>query len=159
MPLKKRIARESPLSEITLRKYERPSKLNERELVRKLCLSLGLLQPGDSRDVIVDIVVVLLRARKKKKPLRSEEIETLVISLRKKQKLPLLGIAGSNIRRQLKRLKDILIVEKVRKSYRIVEFSPLEEIFKERIEKFLLQSTLERVKDYMAFVSASPKRK
>ena len=41
--------------------------LNERELVRKLCLSIGLLQPGDSRDVIVDILYVLLKAKKQSK--------------------------------------------------------------------------------------------
>ena len=33
-----------PLSEITLRKYEKPVGLEKRELVRKICLSLGLLQ-------------------------------------------------------------------------------------------------------------------
>ena len=47
-----------PLSEITLRKYEKPSNLERRELVRKICLSLGLLQLGDSRDIIVDILLV-----------------------------------------------------------------------------------------------------
>ena len=44
---------EFPLAEITLRKYESPYELGRRELVKKICLSLGLLQPGDSRDVIV----------------------------------------------------------------------------------------------------------
>ena len=48
-----------PLSEITLRKYEKPANLEKRELIRKICLSLGLLQLGDSRDVIVDILMVL----------------------------------------------------------------------------------------------------
>jgi len=48
-----RIAKDTPLSEVTLRKYEKPVDISERDLVRKLCLSLGLLQPGDSRDVIV----------------------------------------------------------------------------------------------------------
>ncbi len=48
-----KISKDIPLSEITLRRYEKPSKLSERELVRKICLSVGLLQPGDSRDVIV----------------------------------------------------------------------------------------------------------
>ena len=60
----KTISKEIPLSEITLRKYEKPSKLSDRELVRKLCLSIGLLQPGDSRDVIVDILHVLLKSKK-----------------------------------------------------------------------------------------------
>ena len=55
---KKTISRDVPLNEITLRRYEKPDNLKGRDLVRKLCLSLGLLQPGDSRDVIVDIFYV-----------------------------------------------------------------------------------------------------
>ena len=55
----KTISRDVPLSELTLRKYEKPD-FKGRNLIRKLCLSLGLLQPGDSRDVIVDILNVLL---------------------------------------------------------------------------------------------------
>ena len=50
-----------PLSEITLRKYEKPYEASSRELTRKLCLSIGLLQPGDSRDVIVDVFEFLLK--------------------------------------------------------------------------------------------------
>ena len=63
-----------PLSEITLRKYEKPHGLEKRELVRKICLSLGLLQLGDSRDIIVDILMVLIDANKKKEKLSSDEI-------------------------------------------------------------------------------------
>jgi len=48
-----KVSIDTPLAEITLRKYESPKGLEKRELVRKLCLSLGLLQPGDSRDVVV----------------------------------------------------------------------------------------------------------
>jgi len=52
---KRNVCKEIPLAEITLRKYERPSDLSKRDLIRKLCLSIGLLQPGDSRDIIVDV--------------------------------------------------------------------------------------------------------
>ena len=45
-----KVSKDIPLNEITLRRYEKPN-LQGRELVRKLCLSIGLLQPGDSRDV------------------------------------------------------------------------------------------------------------
>ena len=61
------MVKDIPLAEITLRKYERPYDSNKRELVRKVCLSLGLLQPGDSRDVVVDILLSLEEARKDKK--------------------------------------------------------------------------------------------
>jgi len=38
---------ETPLMEITLRRYENPHNLNTRETLKKICLSLCLLQPGD----------------------------------------------------------------------------------------------------------------
>ena len=144
----KTISREIPLAEITLRRYEKPSKLSERELVRKLCLSIGLLQPGDSRDIIVDILHVLIKAKKQKKELASHEIEKEVIEARKKQKLALHGIASSNIRRQIKRLKDLFLVEKAKDGYRINEFEELNIIFEERINKFYVNSIIERVRDY-----------
>ncbi len=146
---KQTISKEVPLSEITLRRYEKPNNLSERELVRKLCLSLGLLQPGDSRDVIIDIFRILIMAKKEKKNLTSDEICSLVIEERKRLSLAMLGIASSNIRRQLKRLKDLLLVEKRLNAYRIVEHSSLEEIFSEKIEKFLLSSITSRIKEYM----------
>jgi len=144
----KTISKEIPLAEITLRRYEKPSKLSERELVRKLCLSVGLLQPGDSRDVIVDILHVLLKAKKQKKLLASEEIEKEVIDARKRQKIALHGIASSNIRRQIKRLRDLFLVEKVKNQYRIAEFEELGIIFEEKIEKFYLKSIVDRVREY-----------
>lgn len=148
MPKRKTIAKDVALSEITLRRYEKPSELGKRELLRKLCLSIGLLQPGDSRDVIIDVLQALLNAKSKKELLNSEDVREEVIKLRKKAKLPLKGIAGSNVRRQLKRLREILIVEKLKNDYRISEFEELITIFNERIEKFYLQGILSRVKEY-----------
>ena len=149
MAKQKTISKDIPLAEITLRRYEKPTNLNERELVRKLCLSIGLLQPGDSRDVVVDILNVVIKARKKNQNLTSNEICSAVIEERKKLKLPMLGIASSNIRRQLKRLKDILLIEKRLNAYRITEHSSLNEIFEEKIEKFLLPSINSRIKEYL----------
>ena len=123
-----KISRETPLAEITLRRYEKPS-VNDRELVRKFCLSLGLLQPGDSRDVVVDVLQVLLKARQEKDELHSEEIKNKVMDCRKTNKLPMLGIASSNIRRQLKRLKDMHLIETNANLYRIAEWNNLTEIF------------------------------
>ncbi|MFC1686867.1 hypothetical protein ACFL0E_00735, partial [Nanoarchaeota archaeon] len=105
-----KISRDTPLSEITLRRYEKPVTTG-RELVRKFCLSLGLLQPGDSRDVVVDVLHVLLESKKRMEELHSEEIKNKVIEYRKELKLPVLGVASSNIRRQLKRLKDMHLIE------------------------------------------------
>lgn len=147
------IAKDLPLSELTLRRYEKPSSdASERELVRKLCLSVGLLQPGDSRDVIVDIFLVLLHARQRKEELTSEQVCSLVIESRKTHQLALLGIAHSNVRRQLKRLKDLFLVENNTTTYRIPEFLPLQETFRTNVENFLLGSVMGRVKEYIAKV-------
>jgi len=149
----KTISKDIPLSEITLRKYEKPNNLSQRDLTRKLCLSIGLLQPGDSRDVVVDVFQVMLNSSKSKKLLSSEAVRKEVINLRNKQKLPLKGIAESNIRRQLKRLRSLFLVEKIANDYRITEFDNLTNIFEERIEKFHLESIKNRVKDYFDTLS------
>ena len=108
-----KISKDTPLSEITLRRYERPSEdLTERDIVRKLCLSLGLLQPGDSRDVIVDVLYALLEGKREKIAFTSEEVRDKVSEIRKRHSLPLAGMASSNIRRQLLRLRDLYIAEK-----------------------------------------------
>jgi len=140
---------EIPLAEITLRKYEKPYQTEKRELVKKVCLSLGLLQPGDSRDVIVDVLMVLDNARREKKQLNSDEIKNKVEENRKKHNLEMKGIAESNIRRQLKRLRDLMIVDKKENLYNISEFLSLSEIFQSKIEKFLIPQCVERVKDYL----------
>lgn len=143
-----KVSRDVPLAELTLRKYEKPQKLKGRELVKKACLSIGMLQPGDSRDVVVDVLHVLLKQKKSRKELTCSQIESLVIKNRKTHSLPMLGIASSNIRRQLKRLRDIFLLEKVKNKYRITEFADHSEIFEEKFKKFLLESTLQRVGEH-----------
>src|SRR3989338_9015323 len=128
------IAKDTPLMEITLRRYEKPNQMNERELVRKLCLSFGLLQPGDSRDVIVDVFCVLLHNRKQK------------------MDMTLQGVASSNIRRQLRRLRELIVVDKIFNNYRIAEFGKLGDLFNEKIERFLLTAIIARVKEYIFLV-------
>jgi DNA-binding transcriptional ArsR family regulator len=144
--LKKTITIDTPLAELTLRKYEKPKNLSKRELTRKLCLSLGLLQPGDSRDVIVDILQVLLES---KEELTSTQVEKRTIDNREKHKVKMLGIAPSNVRRQLLRLRDLFIVEKVKNNYRIKENSSLVSIFEEDIEQYYMNSIINRVKEYL----------
>ena len=145
----KNFLKETPISEITLRRYEKPTSLSGRDLIKKTVLSLGLLQPGDSRDVIVDVLQVMLT---EKKELGSEEIRNLVISQRKELSLNLNGTASSNVRRQIKRLRDIFILQKKGNFYSINETVSLAEIFSEKIEPILLQTILARVKEYMRAV-------
>jgi len=138
-----------PLAELTLRKYEKPYQTEKRELVKKICLSLGLLQPGDSRDIIVDILLVLLNSRNKKEELSLEKIKEKAIDERKRANLDEKGLADSNVRRQLKRLRDLLIVEKNENNYRLSEFESLSKIFDEKIKNFYLPSIVSRIKEYL----------
>ena len=142
---------ETPLMEITLRRYESPHNLTQRETLKKLCLTLGLLQPGDSRDIIVDILLVLEKAKKNQKELSAQEIKEELLEMRKEQNLSLNGTADSNIRRQLKRLRDVFLVEKVKNNYRILEFMALDKIFDQKIKKIILDAVLERNAEYFKY--------
>lgn len=144
----------NPLSEITLRKYEKPFRLEGRELIKKLCLSIGLLQPGDSRDVIVDIMYTVLKS---KTPLTAKDIEERTKNIREINNLDMTGVKSSNIRRQIKRLKDMMLIEKHGQKYRISEDAPMTEVFKEKIEKYYLASIVSRVQEY--FEAAEEVRK
>ncbi len=139
-----KISKDTPLAEITLRRYERPYNLERRDLIRKLCLSVGLLQPGDSRDVIVDIFQTMLDNNTPQSP---EKIIESTIKARENAKVPIIGITPSNVRRQLKRLKDMFLIEKVTDGYRITEQENIKKIFEERIENFYLKSILEGLKN------------
>ncbi len=144
----RKIIKDTPLAEVILRKYEMPYEADERALLRKLCLSIGLLQPGDSRDVIVDVLHVLLLAGRTRETLDSETIRKRVIELRRKNGLLTTGTASSNIRRQIKRLRDLAIAEKIKNRYRIVEFGPLQTAFDEKIVSYIIPSIISRIKEY-----------
>jgi hypothetical protein len=144
------MVKDIPISEIVLRKYERPYDISRRDLVKKICLSLGLLQPGDSRDVIVDILQVLIDSQGKKEKLDSVEIGKRVEGLRLAEKLEIKGVAESNIRRQLKRLRDMMIIEKRENLYYLNEFETLDKIFEEKIEKFIVRPNIERIREYLS---------
>jgi hypothetical protein len=143
------MVKDIPLGEITLRRYEKPYDSSKRELVKKVCLSLGLLQPGDSRDIIVDMLLVLEESRRNKTWLSSFEVRDKVESFRKENSLEAKGLAESNIRRQLKRLRDAMLVDKQENQYRMSEFAPLSELFEAKIEKFLIPQTIDRIKEYL----------
>jgi hypothetical protein len=147
------MARDLPLSEVILRKYEKPYNADRREIVKKICLSLGLLQPGDSRDVIIDILGTLIDSQKNKEMLTSDEIKARVEKVRKGGGFEMKGIAESNIRRQLKRLADMMIIDKLENKYRLSEFESLENIFMDKFEKYIIPQTIERIKEYLKAVN------
>lgn len=143
------MVKDESLGEITLRKYERPYNIDERSLFKKICLSLGLLQPGDSRDVIVDILMTLNSSSKKKEKISSEEIRKRVEKIREKNKLEMRGLAESNIRRQLKRLRDLMVIERQGNFYYLSEFESLSNIFEDKIIKFQIEPSIARIKEYL----------
>ncbi len=132
-----RVFKEKPLSSITLRRFEKPGE-NLRENIRKFCISIGLLQPGDSRDIIVDILEILLKKRNEKEIITADEISKLINKR---------GNTLVNIRRQLRRLIEIGIAEKINKGYRITEFLSLEEVMK-KIQRYSIEPTIERIVEY-----------
>lgn len=140
-----KVFKDKPINEITLRKFERPLNENKEELIRKFCISLGLLQPGDSRDVIVDILNLLISAKKEKKIFSSKEIED---EIKKKKSL---GVAPSNIRRQVLRLEKAGLIDKKDGGYRIKEFSELPLVL-EDIKQFLIEPAFERIKEYAEMI-------
>lgn len=144
-----KMVKDTALTGITLRKYEKPYETSKRELVKKICLSLGLLQEGDSRDVVVDVLMSLIQARGEKSRLTSIEIGEKVKKIREENSLEMKGIAESNIRRQLKRLGDLMIIEKKNNLYNLSEFESLSSIFENKIENFLIPQTISRIKEYL----------
>ncbi|MEM1577744.1 MAG: hypothetical protein QXQ30_00160 [Candidatus Pacearchaeota archaeon] len=145
-----------PLDEIILRKYEIPESKDIRELIKKFCLSIGLLQEGDSRDIIIDIILVLINKKKEKRNLNIKEIKNEVEKIRKNYGLEIKGLSESNIRRQLRRLKDLMIIEKIKNSYRLYEFENIENIL-ERILEIKLNSIIKRIKEYAKAIDENSK--
>ena len=93
--------------------------------------------------------MLLEDSRKKRQWLSSFDIRDKVEVLRKSNSLEVKGLAESNIRRQLKRLRDAMIIDKNENQYRMSEFAPLSELFEVKIEKFLIPQTIERIKEYL----------
>ncbi len=129
------VFKEKPLNNIVLRRFEKPGN-NFDENIRKFCISLGLLQPGDSRDIVVDLLKEFLMAKKERKLLSPEEI-----------KIGKKGSSQPNIRRQIRRLIDAGIVERVNGKYRIKEFMDLKDIM-EDIVRYQIEPTIKRIEEY-----------
>jgi len=138
---------EHPISEITLRKYEKPSDdIERRDLIKKICLSLGLLQPNDSRDIVIDIFHVLVDT---KGAISTKTIMKRVEEGRMKYKLSNLGLTYPNVCRQLRRLKQLEIIECKADKYRLNEGNNLREIFNEKIMKYYIASIQDRINEYL----------
>ena len=63
--------------------------------------------------------------------------------------LEIKGLAESNVRRQLKRLRDLMIIEKQNNLYYMSEFESLGTIFDDKIHKFFVEPSVARIKEYL----------
>lgn len=142
------MVRERALSQVTLRKYEKPKNLDEREISKRLCLSYGLLQPGDSRDVVVDILMCFIENNAIKNHVSIKEVEDYVYQKREKAGLEINGITPSNILRQIRRIKNLGLIEKLPQGYRIKEFMPLKQLFYEHFMPYIVQPIIERIGEF-----------
>ena len=130
--------RDIPLNEITLRKYEAPKGMERKELCRKFLLSIGLLQPGESRDIITEIFYLL-----------SKTDSALDIPMIAKNLSGMPGASEPNIRRQMRRLKELKLIEKQDATgYRVVEAGSIENSIKNYIVPFLIHPATERIIEY-----------
>jgi predicted transcriptional regulator len=84
--------------------------------------------------------------------LTSFDIIEKVKDIRKQHNLEERGLAESNVRRQLKRLRDLMLVDKKSNLYRLSEFESLSHLFANKIEGFLIPQTVERVKEYLSHI-------
>lgn len=142
------MVKEVPISEITIRKFEKPYQQEKKELIKKFCISVGLLQPGDSRDIIINLLDLFLRMNKEKKPLKPAEIYKNLSNLKKEGNTP------PNIRRHLKRLKVFNIIEKYDNAYRIKEWLSLRELVRSNIKNNIIFPILDRIEEYAELIDS-----
>ncbi|MFA5405909.1 MAG: hypothetical protein WC307_00930 [Candidatus Nanoarchaeia archaeon] len=135
---------DTPVLDFSLRKFEKPSG-NFDELLRKFCISTGLLQPGDSRDIIIDLLLLFIKAGKVKRFITINNIYKYLLDTGKP------GVSQSNARRHLLRLKEFDFVEKTIEGYRLREWLSIEELFKDFI-KFKAEPTIERIIEYASLI-------
>ncbi len=136
----RKVFKDIPLDEIKLRRFEKPSSTNLKELSRKFLISIGLLQPGDGRDIISNIFYDFIVAAKNKEYI---EINDLI-----KKYSNFDGGTPNNIRRHIKRLKDMKLIERTTYGYRITEFMPLKELFNELLIDRYIMPILNRIDEY-----------
>lgn len=139
--IRERLYRDKPLSGITLNEFERPTN-DYNTNIRRLCISLGLVRPGESRIAIVYILDILLKARKKR-PYGMDSYELIKELYKRKVK-----IVYANILRDLRKLMATGIVEKRNNQYMIRENMKLNDIMTNFIKPYIIDRTLNKIIEY-----------
>ena len=130
-----KVHKEVPITEITLRKFEKPYGDID-TCLRKFLMSIGLLQVGESRNDIIKIFKLLLLS--KGKVFSTREIIDKTSS------------SPSNTRRHLRRLRRLGFVERINSGYRINEGKTIPEIVSEM--NSIVETTMERISEYAEFL-------
>ncbi|MDD2678744.1 MAG: hypothetical protein PHT91_02485 [Candidatus Nanoarchaeia archaeon] len=136
----KKVFKDKPLSEVTLRRFEKPSNEDLKELSRKFLISVGLLQTGDGRDIIGELFYKFLCASKNE--------EYLPIDLIIEKFRDFNGGTPNNIRRHIKRLKECGLIERTDYGYRLKEFMNLKDLFLRETVKGIIEPSISRVLEY-----------
>lgn len=124
-----------PISEITLRKFERPENVDKKTLIKRFCISLGLINPGDNRAGVVEVFEAIFNS---KEPLGAEDVFD---ALEKR-------LALSGIRRHLRRLEKIRLLEHRNSKYQLAEGRNLTYSLKYVIKDYLIEDIFNRIYEY-----------
>ncbi len=136
-----RLFKDKPLAVIELSEFEKPGTDRFTNL-RRFCISLGLISPGESRIAIVHILDILLKARKSNP--NGLDSYAIVKELYQHD----VKIVYANILRDLRKLVRVGLVEKINGGYRVKENGNLEDILRNFIKPYIIERILNRIVEY-----------
>ncbi|MCW1294170.1 MAG: hypothetical protein OH316_00265 [Candidatus Parvarchaeota archaeon] len=152
LKFKNKLFKDKPLYRVVLSEFEKPT-ADYFSNLRRFCISLGLVNPGESRIGIVYILDILLRSRKDKTGgLSSYDIIKKLYSSNVK-------IVYANILRDLRKLIAAGLVEKIDGNYRIKENMDLPEIMDKFVRPYIIDRVLKKIGDYASAVERDIKKK
>lgn len=152
LKFKNKLFKDRPLYRVVLSEFEKPS-ADYFSNLRRFCISLGLVNPGESRIGIVYILDILLRSRKDKPGgLSSYEMIRKLYNNN-------VRIVYANILRDLRKLIAAGLVEKINGNYRIKENLDLLEILDKFVKPYIIDRILKKIEEYASAVERDMKRK
>lgn len=139
-----------PINKITLRKYEKIESDNEKlDVIINITNSLGLSQPGDNINIVSHVILFLEEQKQKKELISSFDLYLKIKEKLKNTKRS--DLSFSNVRRYLKILRNMHIVERIGNKYRISEFMTLKEVFSQKVKKIIIEPTLYRIEENLNY--------
>jgi len=139
--IRKRLYRDKPLAGISLNEFEKPGSDYITNL-RRFCISIGVISPGESRIAIVHILDILLKTRKQNPG--GLDSYTLIKELYQSD----IKIVYANILRDVRKLIAVGIVERIDNKYRIKENMKLKEILDTFIKPYVIEKILNKIGEY-----------